>query len=326
MDTDHPGYLIKTDWPMVLRVPYHVLPVFPESTDLRALWDISRQIRSSSDSVICISGSNAIRKLFDIVNDIDYCEYLSLPNADALRRLSSNISIDGDLRCLRVSLGKEQWAHPWARGKPGVDYFEENARPDDKDRSSCKYDYVGRVERFGVIEITNVILLLDAEGNSASLKRTFAAQEAPLVAVDWIPNKLADPWELGRYVDWLIAAVSEEKSKGNFAKCLKRSASLSRVMFLPDITEAIADLADNSGVLIEQKLVTMTALRRSLEGMAGTTGEAFRLRLDDDIQVLDRRLKESGAATRTERLEFAKAAQSIADSLLSHFPPLRTLH
>jgi hypothetical protein len=70
-DKDHPGFLIKRAPPW-FRVPYHVLPTFPTEDELEALWRLSYSIRSGSRSVISLSGSNVIRKIFDLVGDVDF--------------------------------------------------------------------------------------------------------------------------------------------------------------------------------------------------------------------------------------------------------------
>jgi hypothetical protein len=85
---------------------------------------------------------------------------------------------------------------------------------------------------------------------STSLIKTFAAQEAPLGPIDQLPNQMNDPIEMGRYIDWLVTSIEDLRKQGDMRKCLKRCASLSRVLFVPDITNDIADLARKSPILL----------------------------------------------------------------------------
>jgi hypothetical protein len=70
VDRYHPGYLIRFDPPMLFRVPYHVLPSFPNTEQLSTLWQLSREIRCSDRSTISISGSIVLRKIFDVIGDV----------------------------------------------------------------------------------------------------------------------------------------------------------------------------------------------------------------------------------------------------------------
>jgi hypothetical protein len=61
-DKDHSGYLIKFEPPIFFRIPYHVLPTFPTGQELELLWELSREIRSGSRSLISLSDSNVMRR------------------------------------------------------------------------------------------------------------------------------------------------------------------------------------------------------------------------------------------------------------------------
>jgi hypothetical protein len=72
----------------------------------------------------------------------------------------------------------------------------------------------------GVTEITNVIIAVDKNGDSASLRRTFAAQEAPLVPIDQLPNQMNHPIEMGLYQLACNIDHGPQKAAGH-AKMLK---------------------------------------------------------------------------------------------------------
>jgi hypothetical protein len=266
VDRHHAGYLIKFEPPKLFRVPYHVLPTFPTGDEFEALWRLSRTIRSGDRTVISISGSNVLRKVFDIVGDVDFCEYFPAHDVDGFDKLASNLEGTKKIACLRLSFAHKKWMYPQER--PTKEFFARMINSSDEYRSSMKVDYVGDVDHFGVTEITNVIIAVDENWDSASLRKTFAAQEAPLVPIDWLPNQMNDPIEMGRYIDWLAISITDLKKQGDMRKCLKRCASLSRVLFLRDITEEIADLAGRSAILLSHKLGELKKLSTMLEPLS----------------------------------------------------------
>jgi hypothetical protein len=265
VDKRHPGYLIKFEPPMYFRVPYHVLPAFPTGDEFEALWQLSRTIRSGDRTVIAISGSNVLRKVFDIVGDVDFCEYFPAHDIDGFDKMASNLDGTERIACLRLSLADKKWAYPWGEDKPTKEFFKKMINSSDEYRSSMKVDYVGDIDHLGVTEITNVIIAIDENGESASLGKTFAAQEAPIGPIDQLPNQMNDPIEMGRYINWLSISIADLRQKGDMRKCLKRCASLSRVLFVPDITEDIADLAGRSPILLSHKMRELKKLLTILE-------------------------------------------------------------
>jgi hypothetical protein len=128
--------------------------------------------------------------------------------------------------------------------------------------------YVGDVDHIGVTEITNLLIAVDDEGRSADLKRTFAAQEAPLVPVDWLPNQMDEPAEMGRYIQMLMTQISGYSKKRDMRKVLKRCASLSRVLFATDISNEIAELANRTSILLNHKLDELKACSKLLNGQS----------------------------------------------------------
>lgn len=320
VDTDHPGYLVKFDPPKFLRVPYHVLPAFPSGAELDALWDLSRKIRSSDHSTISISGSNVLRKLFNLVGDIDFCEYLPLRDAHGFARIVANMNGDDRTICLKVAVGNQAWSYPWDKGTLTAAYLTENVDSTKKEKSTLKMDYVGEVDSFGVTEVSNLIIAVGLDGKSAGFERTFAAQEVPLIPVDWLPNQMNDPLEMGRYIDWLVSAIVALRDEDDTRKCMKRCASLSRVLFLPEITDEIASLVDgHESILLVHQLKALDELCQELKSL-GDDQRATRLAGLVDIRkkTLSDKLAEFGTPDEQARQQFARGARSIADRLLAH--------
>jgi hypothetical protein len=149
--------------------------------------------------------------------------------------------------------------------RPTKEFFAKTINISDEYKSSMKVDYVGDIDHLGVTEITNLIIAVDKNGDSASLRKTFAAQEAPLVPIDQLPNQMNDPIEMGRYINWLAISITDLRKQGDMRKCLKRCASLSRVLFVPEITDDIADLAGRSPILLSHKVGELKKLLTMLE-------------------------------------------------------------
>lgn len=310
-DPVHAGYLLKTDAGVSMRVPYHVLPTFPSGPELTALFEVSRAVRSANGSIVCISGSNVLRRVFDVVNDVDFCEYLDITQNNAFANVAGNLKGDNDLLCLRVKLADKDWKYPSA-GKPTSAFIAKTLNSMQAESATLKMDYAGNLANFGPASITNVIIATDGQGRSAGLDKTFAAQEAPLVPSNWIPNAMADPNEMGRYIDWLVRMVVHHANADELPKSLKRAASLSRVTFQRDVTDRIRDLASETTVYLDKKLDELRTLKGALKGATDARSGA----LLDAIaqQELDLRARKK-ARTQTAAV-FDRRAKTIARSLL----------
>jgi hypothetical protein len=318
-DTHHAGYLIKKD--ALFRVPYHVLPTFPTGDEFEALWQLSRTIRSGDRTVISISGSNVLRRVFDIVGDVDFCEYFPvLHYVDGFDKLASNLDGTRRIACLRLAFADKKWAYPEKR--LSKQFFAKMINSSDEYRSSMKVDYVGDIDHLGVTEITNVIIAVDENWDSASLRKTFAAQEAPLVPIESLPNQMDDPIEMGRYIHWLAISIAELRKKGDMRKCLKRCASLSRVLFLPDITNDIADLASRSAIFLSHKLGELERLSTMLERLSDERSIRLRTLIRLRSKELEATLaKRGGVPDELAVKRFNDKARRIVNRLLSHVRP-----
>jgi hypothetical protein len=311
-DKDHVGYLIKYEPPLLFRIPYHVLPSFPTGKELVSLWQLSRQLRSGKRSVIAISGSNVLRKIFEVVGDIDFCEYLSIKDEAGYSKVIANTDGSKKIACAKLAFGGTKWEYPWGDNKPTEDFFKQEVDVSDANKCTMKADYIGDVDCFGVTEISNLIIVVDENGRSAGLNRTFAAQEAPLVPIDWLPNQMNDPIEMGRYVAWLTDAIVTLSRQGDMRKCLKRCASLSRVIFAANITDKIANLGNGSPILLEHKRNELRALAAALNARGDARSHQLGSRLESELN----RLADPGLIDESIRQHFNDEVRNIGKLLL----------
>lgn len=318
VDKAHPGYLIRFEPPALVRVPYHVLPTFPTGDALRVMWELSRSIRSSDTSIICLSGSNVLKRLFEVVGDVDFLEYLDVSDGYSFDGIVRNLDGGEKLICLRLALGERRWTYPWKADKPTPQFFKKTVNSDSDLYSSMKFDYVGEVQSIGIAEVTNLVIAIDKQGKSASMSKTFAAQEAPLVPIESLPNQMGEPVEMGRYIHWLLQSIKDYRGKGNMRKCLKRCASLSRVLFAADITNRIADIAMRSTVLLDHKLNELASLKAKLSNVPDKKAVTLLGILDANMTRLKGELETLGGKPDADGLKtFNDSVAKVADDLLS---------
>lgn len=74
-DTDNPGFLVKQSGPAFFRVPAQLIPLFPTGNAIDRIWELGNKVKTSSNSILHIGGSNAMREIFSTINDVDFCEY-----------------------------------------------------------------------------------------------------------------------------------------------------------------------------------------------------------------------------------------------------------
>jgi hypothetical protein len=321
-DKDHPGYLIKFEPPVFFRVPYHVLPTFPTGDELETLWQVSRAIRSGDRSLISLSGSNVMRRIFDIVGDIDFCEYFPVNDVDGFDKIAANMDGNGRIACLKLAFAGKKWRYPWGTDRPTKAVFAKMVDSSDPDRSTMKVDYVGDVDRLGVTEITNLIIAVDESWNSAGFAKTFAAQEAPLVPIDLLPNQMNDPFEMGRYINWLTNSIEELRDEGDMRKCLKRCAALSRVLFVPEIADDIAKLVSTSTILLSQKEGELAKLSAMLKPLKDARSLRLSALIEQQLKGLaDTLAKRGGIPDAIARQRFDDEAGRIVKRLLSYVRP-----
>jgi hypothetical protein len=319
-DKDHVGYLMKLEGAIFVRAPYHVLPTFPAIEDLEGVWRLSRLLRSSDRSVICVSGSNVLRRVFDVVSDVDFCEYVDTTQQDSFGRMVANLDMSDGLICLELTLGGSKWRFPWPDGRPDAAAFKDRVNTAHPTNSILKFDYLATSESVGSIGASNLVIAVDADGRSAGLARTFAAQEAPLTPVERLPNQMNDPFELGRYLDWLISAASQFRKKGEYTKAIKRAASLSRVISDANATDRILELAQSTTVFLDAKIEDLNMLQKTLAGHQGVAD--VQMKVQEQLALLKR--EKQGRRRRTSHLDkaqFNARAEEVLEQLLVRIAP-----
>jgi hypothetical protein len=296
---------------MLFRVPYHVLPTFPSSDQLTVLWKLSRDIRSGNLSTICISGSNVIKKIFDLIGDIDFCEYFPTSDLHGFDRMTANIDGTTDIACVSLSVGGQNWHSPWTKGKPNRESLVGNLDCLTTETSFGKFNYIGHIDNLGVTEISNLIIALDRNGESAGLAKTFAAQEAPLVAIEHLPNQMCDPFEMGRYINWLANTITILSKDGKYIKCIKRCASLSRLMFLPEITNSILELVSDNPILIEEKKKKLKFILKNLHKMNDQRSTTLSEKAESQLRFISEKLTNHDSDSHAHHEHFAQQTIKI---------------
>lgn len=220
VDSDAPGYLIRSIDEADLRLPYHLAADFPKSDDfVTALARLALSLRCTNQSAVCISGSTTFWDALEFVADVDFCEYVPRREDADDAALAADFEKARALRaaglvCLRGS----------ARGKDG----SELDVPADLTRGfvRAKLDFLALLAG-DVIEATNVVLAVNpSDPNDPSFARSFAQQEAPIG--DWVPRSLLDPLSIGQYAHWLREEVASKLGKDPI-KAAKRALSLARI-------------------------------------------------------------------------------------------------
>ena len=235
-----------------------------------------------------------MRRLFGVVGDIDFFEYRPSDVQAEECRFDDNLNLLNDLLCSEVRVGKHTWMRPWSNGAPSGMLLRQVIEADDD--ATIKMDYFGSIDGIGVSEISNIIGTYLYGIDSGPTERTFSFQEIPLTMQDVLPNRLDNPWEMGRYIDWLITQVHEYRDgpNKNIMKALKRSASLSRLLFLPQFTDEIYLLAMNNSVLTASRLQDLEALLPKLVSCGVASQDELYLSITHEIQDLQRSLTSLG--------------------------------
>lgn len=230
-----PGYLCIKVGQRNYFVPYGLVSVFPDEQQLESVDHLVDEIRLSSESSFCLSGSGTFIGQISCISDIDFCEYFHLTNAELTELLSGKIAALDDSYLVRV------------KERGGVHYFpfKQNGAflsSEESDTDNIfKLDFVTKTESFGVIVATNLVLSIDSKfSNSETLIKSFQYQEAVVLESNAeVPKRpLIEPSDIGRYLNWLRQEATDyalesksvqaagESGYGSLAiKALKRALS-----------------------------------------------------------------------------------------------------
>ncbi|TMQ03395.1 MAG: hypothetical protein E6J91_47185 [Deltaproteobacteria bacterium] len=250
-------------------VPVHLAEDAPGPDELAELVEIGRAVRITASDTLCLSGSAALLSALEHVGDLDFCEYAEYRVPDGAIEITA--AVDAHARrsimpvCQRVKLAGSSPLEVSCH-----DHWDDSARSavEQGIGSGSRYlklDFVVRSATIGVVEATNVVLLLD-DGRAATLAKSFAGQEVPVGEADAIlPRPLCDPLSLGRYINFLRAQINIYSRKDP-VKALKRGLSLARILFLDARGETILDLLRDPQGALQAAISAREALAAKLSG------------------------------------------------------------
>jgi hypothetical protein len=260
---DRPGHLCRVVEETMVTVPIHLIDDFPDDRTLSELCALAKAVRCDERSAICISGSAALQRTLHFVADVDFCEYVSDRNFARHRAFARHArSVPPPLACL--SLKAECNGVAWKQLRP---FDPEEVAADAMAFTWAKCDFVATTVAVGLVEVSNVILVLDpAQPDIGPALRSFAAQEAPFGS--WVPRAFAVPLELGRYVQWLLEQV-ERLGDNHPVKALKRAIALARVLLLAEFADEARDALLEHHATLAAALESRLALREQVVHAGG---------------------------------------------------------
>ena len=112
-DGTNVGYMVKIDGTSFLRAPVHLVPLIPEKSYAEIVWRLTNQVRLSYTSIIALSGSNAVRKILQFVDDVDFFEYVPDEPAEIIERLTKRLLTEDTSICERVKIGTTEFSPPY---------------------------------------------------------------------------------------------------------------------------------------------------------------------------------------------------------------------
>lgn len=275
-------------------VPVHLVEDLPGAAELTEIAEIGLAVRVSVEATICLSGSVVLLRSLEYVGDLDFCEYAAyrdtLESSDVVAAVAAHARRPTLPICRQVKVMPRQ-AFSCDRGWDD-ELCEQLRRLIVGGERHLKLDFVARAASIGVVEATNIVLLLD-DSRAATLAKSFAGQEVPIGAADAVlPRPIGDPIQLGRYINFLHQQV-EAYLREDPLKALKRGLSLSRVMFLDDHGETIIELLRDEQGALAGAIAARAALLEELEGTE--CGDPVRRgvldRLRSELEIMISRLR-----------------------------------
>lgn len=293
-DLNNPGYLVRIDAPAVMRAPYHLVPAFPTHEALNGIWKLSRSVKTCDESIICLSGSGAVLRSSVSISDFDFCEYVQAEVLKTSDKLLSRQYTEAPLIFQSLKFNSQSWLELSSEDtKDAVASID----PDIEALSYAKLDYLAKAQGFRPSDVSNVMIFCDEFYQSASMKRTFSAQEAHLDASVLVPNELCHPYEVGRYIYWLREQAKTLLEQENYVKFFKRSLSLTRFCFLNDLSSHISTLIRTSPECMEEEIRAIDEITMKISAMNFTDRELWLQELTEERGKAERDL----CARRAER-------------------------
>ncbi|MDB5243463.1 MAG: hypothetical protein JWP57_4088 [Spirosoma sp.] len=285
-DLQNPGYLIRQAPPAFFRVPAHLVAVFPNGDILQRIWELANAVRIHSSSIVCLSGSNVVKQIFEHVDDVDFCEYLPLSGGNAVAdAVMSRAGGSDNLICTAVNAcGLE-----WTPTSNNIEFRDSLVSTDFRivDRSTLKMDFISRAAEIRPQDVTNLAIICDEDFKSSGFSKTFSFQEAHVSASDYVPNKLSNASEMGRYVWWLTTQVKKYKQERNLVKALKRALSLTRVCWMHNFSDEIKDFLSKTCLTIDQEIATSKVMKSRMATQANVSWSGELEKIDAHIDLLN---------------------------------------
>lgn len=258
-DDENEGYMLKIDGTSFLRAPVHLVPLVPDREHSEMVVGLSSAVRLSSNSIVAVSGSNAVRKMLPYVSDVDYFEYIPDSPAEVKSKLAQRIFPDAEdqniAHCKSVRIGMKEMVVSAQSSEIQAAMLElDEAVPE---RSTIKLDYLANINSDRPIEVSNISAFVGENFDGPGRKATFPFQEVLISSNAIVPSPLYDPLLVGEYVCWLIREMLEYSREGNSLKALKRALSLCRFCWFDELLDRIHQLFDGTPDIVnaERKIV-----------------------------------------------------------------------
>lgn len=318
VDRNNPGYLLNDTPPVSIRVPVHLVPVFPSRSDQIELWRLASQIKTQAQSTICLSGSGALKEMVRLIGDIDFCEYVPVLEDTVSLIEKKQDAFSPELTLFRVRLFGIDWQRSSSSAR--LDVPKESICPNEISKSKGKVDYFARTVIAGITEVTNVLIFCDKFGESKSLNSTFAHQETIFSVSDYVPQSLDNIYELGRYIEWLCGQTQFYLEEKNYTKALKRASSLSRICFFAQHTDKIFELLRSTTVWLDEELFRAKQNIEVLDNLPdGNTKLMLQKGLRTRIQnIEDERLAVEKSGRMVSERTYEKKASYLASSVVNN--------
>lgn len=321
-DGENVGFMVKIDGASFLRAPVHLVPLIPEKRFAAMIWKLTNEVRLSKNSIMALSGSNAVRRIFEYVDDVDFFEYVPDEPEIVHENIIDRMFANGAIVCERAQLGLNLFSAPF--DKPNTRIAIQTLSSEGSDHSSVKLDYLTSMVDDRPFEVTNISAFVGNNFAGRAKGKTFPFQEVLVSAQEVVPTQLDNPIQVGEYVSWLISQVQKYRSEGNYLKAAKRSLNLARFCWFDDILNSLHFLFENTTAVHEVEIrATKSALDRLSSGV-GVTCQGLNIAdIEDRLSLL---IAENGAKKVRETKQFPdgfdKGVEEIIDKLLGRISAL----
>lgn len=251
------GFMVKIEDASFLRAPVHLVPLIPDKRFATKIWRLSNEVRLSKQSILALSGSNAVRRVFEHVDDVDFFEYVPDQPEDIKETITDRLFQSEPLFCERAKLGQLDFSSPFE--KEPIEAAILSLSADDPKLSSVKLDYLTMMVEDRPFEVTNISAFVGRDFDGVAKQSTYPFQEILLSQKEIVPTQLDDPMQVGEYVCWLLSQIDEHQKEKNHLKAAKRALSLARFCWFDDEVNALHSLFENT-VAVHQAEIRATEL------------------------------------------------------------------